>query len=97
MYHARQGRGYQYVYGSYPSNSEVQVLVIMRVPHGKYWHCVMSKHEDRTATYSTTARRRCENERSYCVLRPLQKTRGLTLTIKSWSWRCTAKDLYINH
>ena len=29
---------------------------------------------------------------SVATLRPLRKTRGLALTRKSWSWRCTAKD-----
>ena len=33
---------------------------------------------------------------SVAILRPLQKTRGLVLTRKSWSWRCTAKDSYTN-
>ena len=33
---------------------------------------------------------------SVVILRPLQKTRGLALTRKSWSWKCTAKDSYIN-
>ena len=31
-----------------------------------------------------------------CILRPLRKTCGLAQTRKSWSWRCTAKDSYIN-
>ena len=33
---------------------------------------------------------------SIAILRPLGKIRGLALTRKSWSWRCTAKDSYIN-
>ena len=34
--------------------------------------------------------------RQILALQPLQKTHGLALTRKSLSWRCTAKDLYIN-
>ena len=33
---------------------------------------------------------------SIAILWPLRKTRGVALTRKSWSWRCTAKDSYIN-
>ena len=33
---------------------------------------------------------------SIAILRPLRKIHGLVLTRKSWSWRCTVKDSYIN-
>ena len=49
-----------------------------------------------TATYHYSSGGAVKTSVATCVLQPLQKTHSLALTRKSWTWRCTAKDSYIN-